>query len=98
MEGPDFWRDVILHPDDRAAAQRCIDAAARGEEIGTFEYRACTSDSRTVWVRDSARLVRVNGEPRLLRGAMVDVTPRKETELELQRKNHLLELVRELTA
>ncbi len=99
-----FWPRII-HPDDRdqtvqicrAACDKCLDH--------DFEYRAVTRDGRTVWLRD---IVYVGsdreGNPRHLRGVMVDITARKELETKLreraeqlsqmdQRKNQFLAIL-----
>jgi PAS domain S-box-containing protein len=94
---PTFWRDVIVHPDDRDAAVRVLESIVAQRQAETLEYRALTADGRTLWVRDSLSLVERPAEGTLVRGVMVDLSRRKETEVELQRKNRLLELLRDLS-
>jgi len=79
---PGFWV-AHLHPDDREwAPQYCI-SCTRRLEPHRFEYRFMAADSRVVWLDDIVTVVAENGEPRLLRGLMVDITARKEAEAEV---------------
>lgn len=87
----DFWIQHI-HPDDR---QWAIDVCLEGIRTGRssdFEYRMVASDGSVLWLRDIVTLVHEQGEPRFLRGLMIDVTDRKEAELELQRALETLQL------
>ena len=81
-----FWPSH-LHPDDRDQA---VDFCLAQTKLGLdhrFEYRMIHADGRTVWVEDVVTIVR---EPQhlVLRGVIVDITERKETE------RRLLEAVR----
>lgn len=82
LSEPDFLRRLI-HADDRDAIlqkRRAETAAGRHYEL---EYRAVGADKRVYWVRDLVHVVtNGNGHPRLLRGVMVDITGRKQTEEE----------------
>lgn len=74
-----FWIDH-LHPEDREwAPQYCISCTGRLEPH-RFDYRFIAADGRTVWLEDIVTVVSSNGEPKLLRGLMVDITIRKEAE------------------
>ncbi len=76
---PGFW-EAHLHPDDRDEAIRfCIEACLQGKDH-TFEYRMVGADGRVVWVLDVVRVIRVEGEPTVVRGFLVDVSERKESE------------------
>ena len=72
---PNFWADVIVHPEDRDdAVAYCALATGQGRDH-TFEYRARAADGRLVWLRDIVRVVPgAKGVPESLRGVMVDVT------------------------
>jgi PAS domain S-box-containing protein len=82
---PGFWAG-LLHPDDRADAVRaCREASVAGRDH-FLEYRVVAADGRTVWIQDTARVVREpDGAVRQLRGIMVDVTAHREALTELRR-------------
>jgi PAS domain S-box-containing protein len=76
----DFWVDHI-HPDDRVhAVNYCLSSAKTCDEY-SFEYRMVSADGRIVWFHDFVTVFKKGGEPRFLRGLMVDVTERKRAEL-----------------
>jgi PAS domain S-box-containing protein len=86
LTNPGFWTDII-HPDDRdQALATCVAAIKRGEDH-RFEYRVLTSDQRTVWIRDTVRVVSQPGRGCVrLCGVMVDVTAERRAELALQHR------------
>ncbi len=87
---PSFWRDH-LHPDDREQAVKfCLEATRRGESHD-FEYRMIAADGRTVWLRDLVTVEVLDGEPVRMRGMMVDITGRKQAEVELRRAKEAAE-------
>jgi PAS domain S-box-containing protein len=72
----------LLHPDDRervlADHERVF---AAGESSWSFEYRLVARDSRTVWLRDDAVVVKdEEGTPLYVQGFLMDVTEQKNTE------------------
>jgi PAS domain S-box-containing protein len=74
-----------MHPDDVGwAPQYCSDCTARLQPH-EFEYRFIARDGRTVWLHDTVTVVEQDGKPRWLRGIMLDVTERKESD-EMLRK------------
>ena len=77
------WRKMI-YPDDRAS----LDAAANKAmaEGGSFssEFRLVTRDGSIRWMRCQARAEREDGQPKLLSGAMIDITQEKEMLLRLE--------------
>jgi PAS domain S-box-containing protein len=75
----DFWASHI-HPADRDWCVTFCDAKTRAGEDHEFEYRMIAADGRTVWLRDIVNVVKEHGQPRILRGAMVNITDRKEAE------------------
>jgi PAS domain S-box-containing protein len=92
---PEEWTsnpDLIgeaLHPDDK---ENVLAEMKRVKESGgsrDHEYRMVRRDGSVVWVHDSAVTV-VEGGRRYARGFVVDVTARREAELELERQNHQL--------
>jgi PAS domain S-box-containing protein len=83
-EEPSFWLHHV-HPDDREwTAARCRADAAEGRDHA-LEYRMVAADGRVVWLRDLVRVLRdPEGQPRQLRGVMVDITERQRMEAELR--------------
>ena len=79
---PGFWVN-ILHPDDRNwVVAFCREEVKNGRDH-EFEYRCLTQNGETVWLRDRVSLVRDSeGQLQSLRGLMVDITQRKEAEVE----------------
>src|SRR5262249_22157146 len=71
---PTFWADH-LHPDDRDRTLAHFQTALIRKQDQTVEYRMLSADSRVVWLYASISVVLdVEGQPRQLRGIMVDVT------------------------
>ncbi|HVU78037.1 MAG TPA: ATP-binding protein [Gaiellaceae bacterium] len=75
----------LLHPDDR---ERILGGAGGCDSRGPIdrEYRLVRRDGEVVWVHDTAVVVDGHGKP-FRRGFLVDVTARREAELELERQN-----------
>ena len=87
---PNFWANHV-HPDDRDwAVALCTAATADGHDH-VMQYRMLTADGRVLWVHDMVRVVvgRADGR-RQLRSVMVDITERKQAELEAQQQRQLL--------
>jgi diguanylate cyclase (GGDEF)-like protein/PAS domain S-box-containing protein len=80
-EDMDRWIDTI-HPDDREGYEEAIERSARTGEDYEVEYRMRHKITQDwVWVRDVARLVRVEGDAHpYWHGAMIDITERKVLE------------------
>lgn len=78
----DFWTGQ-LHPNDREwASLYCAECTARGE-AHEFEYRFLTKQGHYKWLRDYVSVELKEGKPFLLRGMLIDITERKQTEIEL---------------
>ena len=69
-----------IHPDDRSTYLETV--AALGDRKETvIEYRMSHPDGRSVWFRDTLRMVDADAgreAPRLLAGSMVDITVERE--------------------
>jgi PAS domain S-box-containing protein len=79
----DFWMSR-LHPDDRTSV---LAATIRSETTGepfSMEYRYLHKDGHIVWVLDEAVLLSrdADGRPEFFQGVMLDVTARKEAEIQ----------------
>lgn len=95
--GEDFWKSHI-HPDDRDWAMEFYTLETEKLHNHDFEYRFIAKDGKVVWIRDIVNVIVEQGAPVELSGFMLDITSRKEAELELQRhRDHLEELVQERT-
>lgn len=89
---PGFWQSHIYKDDQTWAPQFCAERA-RSLEPHEFEYRFVARDGRVVWLRDLVSVVAEQGEPRWLRGVMVDITARKKSDEELKQLNFIYELL-----
>jgi PAS domain S-box-containing protein len=88
----DFLQHV--HPDDRERVQTETMRAARGEGQYALAFRFVRPDGRTIWVHDSATLVRdPDGRPERLSGVVTDVTARREAEAALRASEEQLRFV-----
>jgi PAS domain S-box-containing protein len=74
----------LVHPDDRERVLGETNRGCRGPI--DREYRLVRRDGEVVWVHDTAVVVDGPGKP-FMRGFLVDVTARREAELELERQN-----------
>ncbi len=77
----DRWIEVI-HPEDRERYETAIERSARTGEDYEVEYRMRHKTTlEWIWVRDVARLVRVEGDAHpYWHGVMIDITVRKHLE------------------
>ena len=90
---PRGWIDLV-HPDDRA---RLKDAAADLpiERDCEWEYRMIHADGRVVWVRDLFRVDHKVDGTLELRGMLIDISPQKQRELELEESRRAVEAARD---
>lgn len=86
---PNFWEDHI-HPEDRNYVINYSLAAAERYDNYESEYRMIAADGRIVWIHDIINVLRDGGKPVRLRGFMIDVTAKKETEESLRQLNVML--------
>jgi len=94
LNQPTFWQDHI-HPDDREwAVPYCI-KATQEKRPHQLEYRMIAADGNPVWLRDNVVVTVHNGQPEYLYGIMVDITARKQAELELQQSEERFRLLAE---
>lgn len=92
LNSSNFWVNHI-HPEDREqvfAEISCIDR----EGYCSYEYRFLHADGAYRWLREEARLVRDElGQPIEIVGYLVDISDRKQADLELVRSRDLKEAV-----
>jgi PAS domain S-box-containing protein len=82
----------VLHPDDKETVLAEMKRFAESGGSRELEYRMVRRDGSIVWVQDSGVIV-VEGGRRYSRGFIIDVTARREAELELERQNDQLRQV-----
>ncbi|MDD2922641.1 MAG: PAS domain S-box protein, partial [Anaerolineales bacterium] len=91
--GIDLWLQTI-HPEDR---KRTLAEYMRHYQSGepfNFEYRFVARDGRTIWIRDTASVLRDEaGKPSQIHGIMLDLTERKLAEEALQATTQLMETI-----
>jgi PAS domain S-box-containing protein len=93
---PTFWRDH-LHPEDRDWAMEFCAKATSENRSHDFEYRMIAADGRAVWLRDLVTVVVEEDRATRLRGVMVDITKRKQSEEALRQAQADLALVSRVT-
>ena len=98
-----WWRDEperwfeLVHPDDREALSSRAEQAWQTGAPWASDYRLITKDGAIIWVRDESWLVSRDEQGRTSRfqGMLLDITARKEEELDLratsQQQRDLLE-------
>ncbi len=84
LSEPTFWQDHI-HPDDQVRVMDYCRKATEEKKDHEFEYRMITADGRTIWLRNIVRVIVEKNQPVMLRGLMVDITERKQTEKAVKR-------------
>ena len=88
----DFWKNNI-HPDESEyTTNYCFERAAQGDPH-TLEYRFKSKDGSYIWLRDVVAVELQENKPVKLRGVMLDITERKNTEIGLQEKNTFIQTV-----
>ncbi|MFQ5931689.1 MAG: PAS domain S-box protein, partial [Nitrospiraceae bacterium] len=79
----DFWV-AHIHPEDREyAVAFCVESSKQARDY-EFEYRMLSADGKTIWLHDLVSVESVGGMPKKLRGFMIDITGRKQTEQALR--------------
>lgn len=79
LDEPNFWEKRI-HPEDREyAVEYCHRETVEGRNH-EFEYRFKKADGSYIWLKDVVSVIKTDDGPALLRGLMLDITDRKETE------------------
>ena len=76
---PAFWL-TRLHPDDRERVLRFREEALVEREAYELEYRMVGAHGEVLWLHDVVAVERIDGEPTIIRGLLIDVTGRKRAE------------------
>lgn len=75
------WKQYI-HPSDRDRVQEAVNSAIASGGSMNCEYRMITYDGRFIWVSDNAIVgTSSDGYTKVLRGSILDISDRKESEL-----------------
>jgi len=78
------WLDLI-HPADRAQADAQVDQAVAELKKLDIQYRVVWPDGNWRWMRNVGEIeYGAEDRPRRMRGLQIDITARKQTELDLQ--------------
>jgi two-component system sensor histidine kinase/response regulator len=88
------WRNEHIHPDDFETATRLLNNHLNGEsETYTSEHRMRQESNQWIWVLDRGKVIEWNKDRSPLRmvGTVLDITARKEYELEMKEANRLLD-------
>ena len=80
---PNFMREIILPEDREFTVEFCLQETAAGRDHD-MEYRLLAADGRTLWIHERVSVTSgTDGQAPSLRGLMVDITARKESEIKL---------------
>ena len=77
------WREMI-HPDDQEGLKSAAGNALADGGSFKWEFRVLRSDRSVRWMRCQARVEHEGGQPKMLSGAMIDITQEKEMLLRLE--------------
>jgi len=94
LDGRVAWRQEHIHPDDAETVNRNINTHLNGKtETYTNEYRMRRGSDDWIWVLDRGKVIEWNADKTPLRmvGTLLDITARKEYELEMKEANRLLD-------
>jgi PAS domain S-box-containing protein len=78
-----------VHPDDRAARDAVIRRALKTQGEYAMEYRIVL-DGQVRWIAGRGRVEFAGGKPVLMRGISLDITERRQAELEVARQRNEL--------
>jgi diguanylate cyclase (GGDEF)-like protein/PAS domain S-box-containing protein len=90
---PGFWLDHI-HPDNRDWAVEYCQEQTQCGLAHDFEYKFICKDGRTIWMRDIVSVIKEEGQPRWLRGLMIDISAQKQLEQQLiKQREAILDII-----
>jgi len=79
----DFFRNAV-HPDDLEIIDRTKEDIQHTDNAITTEYRVLLKDGTTRWLQNTMLAEKLNGLAIKLKGTEIDITVRKQAELELE--------------
>src|SRR5712664_961282 len=77
-----------VHPEDHKVVEAAEETSGRGERFQA-EYRVIRKDGGVIWVGDTAVVVEGSNAHPLMEGIIVDITERKQLEVQLQRAGRM---------
>ncbi|MEX0998720.1 MAG: PAS domain S-box protein [Thermodesulfobacteriota bacterium] len=77
-----FWPSRLYENDRDRTVNTCI-LATRALKDHELEYRILTKEGDVRWIYEMVSVIAENGEPKTLRGFMMDITDRKRAEIQL---------------
>ncbi|PLX80056.1 MAG: hypothetical protein C0615_01675 [Desulfuromonas sp.] len=83
LDTPDFWKTHI-HPDDRQWVVDYLKGLSENKLSPQLEYRMLTTEGETLWVRNMVNISFDSDRPARLYGVLIDITNRKNFEIELR--------------
>jgi PAS domain S-box-containing protein len=94
MDHRQSWREEKIHPEDLDLVKQNINHHLNGKsDTYTSEYRMQHSNRKWIWVLDRGKVIEWNPDQTPIRmvGTLLDITARKEYELEMTDANRLLD-------
>ena len=94
QENSHGWREEYIHPDDLPMVDRAMSEHLNNKnKTYTSEYRIQQGSSDWIWVLDRGKVIEWNPDhtPLRMAGTLLNITNRKEYELELKQANQLLD-------
>jgi len=90
---PDFWRKVVIHPDDWYHVAKTVIGFARQGQAGMVEFRCIAKDQRVIPVQAHLSLFPcdVGRQMGAICGVLIDITEQKRAEVALRRSNEDLQ-------
>lgn len=82
-----------IHPDDKKAFANAQMEALNGDDNLDFEHRIILPDSSIKWVHEMGSLVEGDNGSRYFKGAVQDITARKQAELRLRESEEYLKIL-----
>jgi diguanylate cyclase (GGDEF)-like protein/PAS domain S-box-containing protein len=93
MRDRHFWRDRLCTGPDGKHVEPVLSTARPGV-IKPIEHHIVTPDGKDVWLRSNVMLAHTRDGGVQVRGVTTDITPQKQSELQLYEANHVDPLTR----
>ena len=80
---------ALMYEDDKDSVMKKIQACFEGADVFLSEHRWRLNDGKIIWVRDRGKVVErgKTGEPLRMVGSVVDITDRKQFEIDIKRQS-----------